>query len=377
MGAMADKNDLKRYRANYRAEAEAVRLYDALAKAEPNEYLAAVYAKLADTERRHVAVWEERLSASGAKSPRGRMGLRARVLLGRAKANGSASVVSAIAAIEAGAASGYDGQGEAEAVGMPGEERSHARVFGYLSKASGGMAGVEVARVEGRHKASGGNALRAGVLGSNDGLVSTFCLIMGVAGAGAAKKEILLTGGAGLLAGALSMALGEWLSVQSSRELYQRQIDIEKSELEDAPQEEVEELTLIYQAKGLDEQTARKLADKLVSEPASALDTLAREELSIDPKELGGSAWEAAFSSFFLFAAGAIIPIAPYLFLSGFAGIAVSAAVSALGLFGIGALITLMTGRHPLFSGMRQMLIGLAAAFVTFGVGRLVGIGLS
>jgi VIT1/CCC1 family predicted Fe2+/Mn2+ transporter len=179
---------------------------------------------------------------------------------------------------------------------------------------------------------------------------------------------------AGLLAGALSMALGEWLSVQSSRELYAHQINIEKRELAQTPEEEKEELALIYQAKGIAADQAHALADRLLSDQATALDTLSREELGIDPQELGGSAWEAALTSFCLFAAGAIIPVFPYIFLSGITGIAVSAALSGIGLFAVGAAITLMTGRHPVASGLRQVLFGLAAAAVTFGIGRLIGV---
>jgi VIT1/CCC1 family predicted Fe2+/Mn2+ transporter len=172
------------------------------------------------------------------------------------------------------------------------------------------------------------------------------------------------------------MALGEWLSVQSSRELYQHQIAIEKQELQMIPEEEEAELTLIYQAKGLTEPDAKALAKQLMANPASALDTLAREELGVDPEELGGSAWQAAAASFVLFAIGAIIPVAPHFFLAGMTGVIVSLALSAVGLFVLGAAITLMTGRSVLFSGTRQVIFGLVAAAVTFGVGRLIGVSL-
>jgi VIT1/CCC1 family predicted Fe2+/Mn2+ transporter len=240
-----------------------------------------------------------------------------------------------------------------------------------------GMGGSALADLEGRHRMSGGNALRAAVLGANDGLVSNLSLVMGVAGAEMSGSAILVTGLAGLLAGAGSMALGEWLSVQSSRELYQRQIQIESDELRDAPEAEAEELTLIYQAKGLPEAQARELAAKLIGQPATALDTLAREELGIDPDELGGSAWQAAATSFVLFAIGAIVPVAPFALLSGQTAVWTSIVASGILLFGIGAGITLMTGRSVLYSGMRQVLFGLAAAALTFGVGRLIGVSLA
>jgi VIT1/CCC1 family predicted Fe2+/Mn2+ transporter len=371
---MATQDDITRYLENLKAERDAVALYEQIAEAEPNPDLAAVYRKMADTERRHAAAWEGKLRAAGAPVPDYRPGWRTRILSWLARRFGPAFVLPTMVELESSAGSGYSGQPDAEAAGMQVEERSHARVFSTLAKTTHGLEGSAVARFEGRHRAAGGNALRAGVLGANDGLVSVFSLVMGVAGAGVGSREILLTGFAGLLAGALSMALGEWLSVQSSRELYQHQLAIEKRELSEIPEEEKAELALIYQAKGVAPDSARQLADRLLSDEATALDTLAREELSIDPRELGGSAWEAALTSFFLFAAGAIVPVLPYVFLTGMAGIIVSATASALGLFLIGAAITLMTGRNPILSGLRQVGFGLAAAAITFGIGRLIGV---
>jgi VIT1/CCC1 family predicted Fe2+/Mn2+ transporter/rubrerythrin len=371
------KDDLKRYLANWQGEKEAVYLYTRFAESEANPNLAAIYRKLAETEVRHVEAWEARILAAGASLPRFRPRAAVRLKAWLAGRLGTAAMVDSVAAVEKDAASEYDGQPEAEAYGMSKEERSHARVFGYLSRAGKGMGGEDLARFEGRHKAGGGNALRAAVLGANDGLVSVFSLVMGVAGAGASRNTILVTGGAGLLAGALSMALGEWLSVQSSRELYQNQIGIEEAELAELPEEEKAELALIYQAKGLDRASAEALADRLLSDKATALETLAREELHIDPSELGGSAWEAAATSFFLFAGGALIPTVPYLFWSGMQGVLASTVFSTLGLFGIGAAITLLTGRKVLFSGLRQVLFGVAAAAISYGIGALIGVSLN
>src|SRR5207248_2865399 len=220
-------------------------------------------------------------------------------------------------------------------------------------------------RLEGRHRAIGGNALRAAVLGANDGLVSNLSLVMGVAGAAVSEKTILLTGLAGLVAGACSMAMGEWLSVNSARELAQKQIAIEKAELEQAPEEEIEEIALIYEAKGLPRPQAEALARQMMANKDTALDTLVREELGIDPKELGGSAWTAAATSFLLFAMGAIVPVVPFFALGGLAAAASSIALSGLALFALGAGTSLFTGRGALFSGMRQLAVGLLAALVT------------
>ena len=367
-------DDIKRYKDNLKAEQEAILLYTRMADAEKNPDLKAVYLKLIETEKKHAEFWINKLREAGADIPEYHLGLRTRILGWLAARLGTAVILPAITAMENNAATGYDGQSDAESVNMPADEKSHARIFSYLARTTQGLSGSELARFEGRHRAAGGNALRAAVLGANDGLVSIFCLVMGVAGAGMPARNILLTGLAGLLAGALSMALGEWLSVQSSRELFQHQLEVEKLELSEIPEEEKEELALIYQAKGIDAETARTLADRLISDPSTALDTLAREELGIDPKELGGSAWEAAITSFILFTVGAIIPVIPYMFLSGMTGIVISALSSTIGLFIIGAVITLMTGRQPIVSGLRQVLFGLTTAAITFSIGHFIGV---
>jgi len=191
------------------------------------------------------------------------------------------------------------------------------------------------------------------------------------------QSNILLTGIAGLLAGSISMALGEWISVQGSREMYLKQIQTEQEEIETIPEEETEELALIYQARRMQEAPAHQLAQQIMSNRQVALDALSRDELGINPEELGGSAREAAITSFFLFALGAIIPIIPYTFLHGMNAVVWSAAFSAVGLFAIGAAITLFTGRPVLSAGFRQMAFGLAAALVTYGVGRLLGVNIA
>ncbi|MEI7880559.1 MAG: VIT1/CCC1 transporter family protein [bacterium] len=371
---MATQTDIARYRANLRDERNAVTLYEQLAKAEINPDLAILYRKLSDTERKHAAVWERRLEEAGGSIPTWTVDWRTRVLGWLAKKFGVKFVLPTIAGIEQGAAASYDNQPEVNLSEMPNDERSHARIFKMLSGQENGLAGSAVARLEGRHRSMGGNALRAGVLGANDGLVSILSLVMGVAGAAMNSHLILITGLAGLLAGAISMALGEWLSVQSSRELYERQLDIERQELIEAPEAEREELALIYQSKGVPPEQAKLMADHLLSDPVQALDTLSREELGMDPDELGGSAWVAAFTSFLLFAVGAIIPIIPFFFTAGMNAVLWSGGLSAVGLFVIGAAITLVTGRGVWSSGLRQVIFGLTAALVTYGIGRLLGV---
>ncbi len=259
-----------------------------------------------------------------------------------------------------------------------GFEHNHLKILESLSqKTSANVSGGFLSKMEGRHKSVGGNALRAAVLGANDGLVSNMSLVMGIAGAAAANNTILLTGLAGLLAGAISMALGEWLSVQSSRELFLKQIALEAEELASSPEHEQMELALIYQAKGMDKARAAEMAERIMADKDTALDTLVREELGIDKAELGGSAWEAAVTSFFLFAMGAILPVIPFFFTAGSRAIYVSLSLSVIGLFGIGSATSLFTGRPVWFSGLRQVLFGLTAAAITYGVGHLIGVSIA
>ncbi|MEN9935985.1 MAG: hypothetical protein RLZZ387_2564 [Chloroflexota bacterium] len=366
-----------RYRASFQDEIESAALYAAIAEAEPQPALAAVYRRLAAVEEEHAQFWERRLAASGRLTLPRHLGWRTHVLIWLARRFGPAIVLPSISGLERRGSRTYAAQPESRETPMPGQERSHARVLqAILSDTPGGLAGGALAQFEGRHRAASGNALRASVLGASDGLLSNFSLVMGVAGADTSGRALLVAGLAGLLAGAFSMALGEWISVQSSRELYERQIAVERDELAQRPTEEQEELALIYQAKGLPEDQAHALAARLMTDPAAALDTLAREELGVDPDELGGSAWEAALTSFLLFAVGAIIPVIPFLFLGGRAAVALSVALSTVGLFGIGAAITLLTGRSIWYSGLRQVLVGLGAAGLTFGIGRLIGLAL-
>ncbi len=367
MTAAADR---ARWSANLQAEVDGEYLYRAMAANAGDPRLAELYVTMAEAEGRHARLWRDRLEAAAVRvDPR--PSARARILGFIARRFGAGLVAPSVASDERQSRFMYDEQPEAAGTSLPEDERSHARI---LHGITGGASGAMLARFEGRHRAIGGNALRAGVLGANDGLVSNFSLVMGVAGASAENTPVVIAGVAGLLAGSLSMALGEWLSVQSSRELYANQIAIEAEELIAFPEEEEEELRLIYEAKGLDPPEARKLAHRIVTgDPGVALDTMAREELGIDPDELGGSAWVAAFTSFALFAVGAVVPLIPFLVGSGVWAIVAASAMSGVALFGLGAAITLMTGKHPLVAGLRQLGFGMAAAAITFGIGTLLG----
>ena len=367
------EDDLRRFRTNRQDEVDSAAQYRAMADAEPDAGVARVYRELADVEEKHAGFWEVKLRELGIEPGPRRASWRARVLVWTARRIGPRAILPTVAQREAVSRNDYARQSETAHTRMPAQERSHARVLQAMLARPEGAEGNELARVEGRHRNVGGNALRAAVLGANDGLCSNLALVMGVAGASTSSHAILVTGVAGLLAGACSMALGEWVSVTSSRELAERELRIERDELAAAPEEEREELQLIYEAKGIPKDEARQLSQRLLDDGGAALDVLAREELGIDPDNLGGSARVAAITSFLLFAFGAMFPVLPYAFLGGTTAMIASLIVSSVTLFAIGAAITLFTGRPVWLSGGRQTLLGLAAAGLTFGLGHVLG----
>ena len=234
---------------------------------------------------------------------------------------------------------------------------------------------AEVGQRETWHRAGGrSGTLRAVIFGVSDGLVSNLSLVMGVAGAASSNPSfILLAGVAGLLAGSFSMAAGEYISMQSQRELFERQIALERAEMEAMPDEEEAELAASYRAKGFTADEAARIAHRIFADPDAALDMLVREELGLDPDQLG-SPWGAAAGSFVAFAIGASIPVIPWLFGGGSAALMVSLGLSLIALFTVGAGVSLLTGRGLLFSGFRQLGIGLAAALVTFAIGSIIGV---
>lgn len=255
-------------------------------------------------------------------------------------------------------------------------DTAHVKILTNILEGKDIIPGSNFARFEKRHRSVGGNALRAAVLGGNDGLVSNFSLVMGIAGATNGSSEVLLTGLAGLLAGALSMALGEWISVKSSQELFENQMQLELEELENNPKGEEQELALIYMTKGIPENQAKQMARDIIGNKELAHEVLIREELGINKEDLQGSAMEAAITSFVLFAIGAIIPVIPFFFTGGLKAVLISSVSSAIGLFLIGSSITLFTGKSIWYSGFRQVIFGLIAASITYGIGKIIGVSL-
>lgn len=349
---MSDRR-IRRYRINLRIERDNAALYSRLAEVATDARLTRVYRRIAEGEQANADFWESRLRELGAVVPAPRTGLRVRALGWFAQTFGTEFVMPTVVRLE-----------HADHAETPVDRSGHRDHF----------VSPHVNRVRGHnHRAQSGNTLRAAVLGANDGLVSNVSLVMGMAGAASNDRAVLLAGLAGLVAGACSMALGEWLSMNSSREFYQAQITERAERLAVAPEDGVRHIAGIYHDKGLGRAEAEHLAEHLTETPRAALDTVVREDLGVDPTELGGSAWGAAISSFCLFAFGAAFPVAPYLFLHGHTALLGSAAATAVGLALIGTGTSLFTGRSVLFSVARQFAITVAAAAVTYGVGHLLG----
>lgn len=365
---------IRRYRANIQAELDRAVVYQAMAEVERHPEVARSFGRLAEAERRHAEFWRGQLAEAGSHGAPRRASIRARVLARLAARFGSRLVLPAAASLEMAEQETYHDQPEADGTTIPADEREHVRVLDAAVEASTvGFSASVLAGVLGRRRGVSGNALRAAVLGANDGLVSNLSLVMGVAGAGLSSRTVLITGVAGLLAGAFSMAMGEWISVQSSRELHQRQLDREAEEIATDPEHERAELITLYQRRGLTPDEARQLAGRVMSSKRTALEAMAREELGFDPEELGGSAWVAAGASFVLFTLGAIVPVVPFALTDGDAAVAFSLVASGLSLLGLGGAITLLTGRSVWRSATRQLAIGIGAAAVTYGVGYVVG----
>jgi VIT1/CCC1 family predicted Fe2+/Mn2+ transporter len=361
--------DVARYQQNYLVEMDGIEMYRALAAAEKDEQRARIFRKIAQTEERHARRWMRLIETAGYKVPEYRPTVRVRVLGWLARHFGTRRVVPIISSLEASDEPGYLRQ--PEAAGLPAEERTHSRALRAMDE---GLSSQDaIIGSERWHVVSRGGSLRAAVFGVNDGLVSNFSLVMGFAGADARPEYILLAGVAGLLAGSFSMAAGEYVSVRAQRELFEQQIAMEQQELEMSPKEEEEELSLIYQAKGIPEREAALLARRIIENPKTALDTLAREELGLNPGELG-SPWSAAGSSFLAFVVGAAVPVLPYIFSAGLSASVGSALLSFCALFGVGAIISIFTARGPWTSGLRMLGIGVVASAITYAVGWLFGV---
>jgi VIT1/CCC1 family predicted Fe2+/Mn2+ transporter len=362
-----DRHERARILRNWQDERDSAALYGALASIERNPRLVRVFTKLADSEREHSEYWEARLRAQAQPVPKFRPSLRTRVLIQLARRFGIALVVPSIASRELADRDRYATQEDARAAGLTEGERGHAAVMRRVAAYGEGVGELDAIASSGAGDV--GNRLRAAVLGANDGLSSNFSLLMGVAGGGVSASTLILTGVAGLVAGACSMALGEWLSVTNAREMVASQVD--KGQALRAETWQREQLSLIYEAGGLSEADAQRAAERVIARDPDALRALMGEERAIAVMgTAGNNPLSAASYSFVLFAAGAFIPLLPFLVSARASAVIISAAVSVLALFLIGLLTSFFNRRSPLFSGLRQVGIGSAAAAVTYAIGR-------
>jgi vacuolar iron transporter family protein len=333
-------------------EKESAWLYRQLAQAEPDPHKQRLFNQLAGAAEEQAAKWEISQSATRAAAA-GRVfvpSMRARVVAKLLRLLGPRAMRSVLAAMKL------------------------RGLSVYTAPIAGGHAmPTTLSDVGVRHRGGLGGNLRATVFGVNDGLVSNASLVLGVAGAAAPSSFVLVSGVAGLLAGALSMAAGEYVSVRSQREMYEYQIALEREEIAEYPEEEAEELALIYAARGVALEQAREVSQALLARPEQALDVLSREELGLNPDDLG-SPLGAATASFVSFAAGAAVPLVPFLIgTRGSAALAATAVLTAIALFGVGLALSLFTGRQALRGALRMVLIGGGAGILAFGVGHALG----
>lgn len=377
--------DVDRYRTYLATERAAARMYRSLAGLTDGERRDALQ-ELAEIELRHGAHWESLLRERGAEVPPDddRLDPDDEALLERARTLSLDAVLPDLEQAERDAQGMYDDEPDA-LPGMADDERIHEQVLRRLQSSPDPLPPVRVRsldqvreglnRAEPWHRTDKSGSLRAAVFGVSDGLVSNTALVMGFAGSGAERGTVLLAGVAGLLAGAFSMGAGEYVSVASQRDVFRREIALERAELRDKPLEEQRELELIYRAKGLDKATARQAAERIMADPDVALDTLAREELGLDPGELG-SPVKVALSSFAAFAVGAVVPVVPYLLAGGAVALVLAIVMAAVALVVVGGLVGRLSGLGVARSVLRQLVVGAGAAAVTFVLGRLVGTGL-
>lgn len=369
-----------RYLEYLAAERTSSRMYRALAQMTDGERREALL-ELASIEDRHASHWMALLHNAGVDIPEDDAVLAPddAAVLTRAEQLGLDAVLGDLERAEREAVGMYDNEPDA-LPGMSDDERDHVTV---LSSMAGAVLPAQVPAdvrstlndAEPWHRTDKSGALRAAIFGVSDGLVSNTALVMGFAGSGVESGTVLFAGFAGLLAGAFSMAAGEYVSVASQTDLFRRELRLEAQELKDKPLEEQRELELLYRAKGLDAQTAQRTAEKIMSDPKTALDTLAREELGLDPDELGNPKRVAA-SSFAAFAVGAIVPVIPYLFLSGLTAMWVAIGLAVLAMVLVGGTVGRLSGLGVTRSALRQLAVGGGAAAVTYVLGRLVGTGL-
>ena len=363
---------------NWLREVDGARTYRALAQRERDTARKNVLTKMADAEQRHAQKWEQKLAELGAAPPEERRTLGERVKGWLRLQVGTEAALRQleneedrdIARYEAQARSVNDAEAATMLREVRREEESHGRIIREIVGPIGPQGMLDVMLRRERWHKRGGGWLGDAIYGANDGLGAVFGIVSGVAGytGGASSNLVLISGLAGMLASALSMGSGAFLATKSEREVYQAEINREKNEIEENPEEEKEELALFYQLKGFTEEEAELLSSRLAEKPEQFLRTLAHEELGLSEDSFPNP-WVAAASATISTGIGAFIPIIPFFFLSGFMAVIVAALISLVAHFAVGAAKTLVTGRSWFNSGMEMTIVGAVEAVITYVLG--------
>jgi VIT1/CCC1 family predicted Fe2+/Mn2+ transporter len=364
---------------NWKSEMDAALVYRCMADQEQNTERREILLELASTEEGHARIWSEELAKTGVTVGEHSPGLRTRTYLWLMKMLGVRSILQILENVEKGAASAYaegiqiatDSALKGAIAGVASTERGHSRILAEMDRGALKRDPHDVLRGERWHR--GGSSIRDVIFGMNDGLLSTFSLVTGVAGATGNNEIVLLSGVAGAVAGAISMTAGAYVSTKAEREVLEKHVEMERLELSLMPEQEENELALLYRLKGVPIDQARSIAGTLLRDEAIALETMTKEELGIDTTELP-SAKSAGLSSGTSFVIGAIVPIFPYLVLSGAVALVLSISLSLGGFFLMGVARTLVTARNPWRSGMEMFLIGTGAAVITYMIGFALGV---
>jgi VIT1/CCC1 family predicted Fe2+/Mn2+ transporter len=369
-------NELERLQSYWRDEMAAAQTYEQLANAARDERARSLLLQMRDVERGHAARWETLIRQMGGQLPPPPKNRRGRWLAFLARVGAPGWVYRRLEQVEGTAVAAYQEQppgaaSAALAAEMRADEQQHVWTLGAMSVSEATGVGQILGRE--RWHRGGGSSIRELIFGINDGLVSTLSLVSGVAGADPGRGVILLAGVAGLLAGAISMAAGAYISSKSEREVYEAEVERERQELRDNPEEEMEELRILYQIQGFDEAEAGEMVARLTPDREGMLQRLLQEELGLAPERFPNP-WKAGAFSGGAFVVGAIVPLLAHFFLSGITAVAFSVGLSVSGLFVIGVLKTLFTQRPWWRSGLEMVGIGLLATAVTYLIGTLFGV---
>jgi VIT1/CCC1 family predicted Fe2+/Mn2+ transporter/rubrerythrin len=366
---------------NWQREVEGMRTYRDLAAREKDQGRRRVLLKMAEAEERHAQKWERKLVELGAPLPQERRTWRMRLKGWMRRQVGTEAALRHMEGEEDRDIARYESQARAindlEAQQMlrevRREEESHGRVIREIIKPIGTQGMLDVMLRRERWHKRGGGWLGDAIYGANDGLGAVFGIVSGVAGAtGSASHIVLISGLAGMLASALSMGSGAYLATKSEREVYEAEIARERGEIEEDPEEEREELSLMYQLKGFSEEEAHLLATRLAEQPEQFLRTMAHEELGLS-EESFPNPWTSALSAMISTGLGAFIPIIPFFFLSGIPAILAAAGISLVAHFAVGAAKTLVTGRSWISSGTEMTVVGAIEAVITYALGVVFG----